>query len=249
MSNNCHIQTANCLLIAVPLDDTCKIVEDAPVYVTAGVGSVTAEKERTEGTDYSATNFGGAVCGPDQKAETIERWANMTGEFCLKDWAFMSATTGNPTVLDPDGNVVGYQELKVSQLGACSPLGKPRISLVIVRKAATGEGGCSTPAADTGATTCVGHFFPNTTDWFWDIPPFEDARAIVPFTATAYSNPTGSPAGPLNLWPATYTPDWIDPDSFHSEAFLPCNTLPSADCDTPLESPAPAVRTGTPPGP
>jgi len=241
-SNNCHIQTANCLLIGVPLTDECVLVEDAPVFVTAGIGTVTVEKEREEGTDYSAKNFGGVEGGPTQKAETVEKWGNGSGEMCLKDWAFMSATSGNPTVLDADGNVVGYQELKRSQLGVCSPQGKPRIAMVIVRKAATDDGGCSTPTAATGATACVGHFFPNMADWFWDIPPFEDARALVPFSTTAYSNPVGSPAGPLNLWPAAYTPNAIDPDSFHSEAFLPCGSLPSPNCNEPLDHPVPAVR-------
>lgn len=242
MSNNCHIQTANCLLIAVPLDASCRIVEDAPVYVTAGVGSMTVEKERQDPTDYSAPNFGGVACGPEQKGETVEKWGNGSGEFCLVDWAFQAATSGNPIVLDATGNVIGYQELKKSQLGACSPQAKPRVALVVIRKSATSEGGCSAPTVDTGATTCVAHFFPNTTDWQWDIPPFEDGRAMVPFAMTAYSNPVGSPAGPLNLWPAGGVPNKIDPNSFHSQAFVACGGLPSPNCDVPLEHPAPETR-------
>lgn len=243
-SNNCHIQTGSCMLIGVPLDDSCQIVEGAPVYTTAGVGSLTAETEREEGTDYSAKNFGGATCGPDQRGNTIEKWLNLSGEFCLKDWAFMAATSGNPTVLDGDGNTVGYAQLSQSQAGICDPITKPRVSLVVVRKAATSDGGCTTPTAETGATACVGHFFPMTTDWLWDVPPFEDARASVPFTAKGYSNPEAG-AGPLNLWPATYTPDGIPTEALTAEAFLDCATLPTVDCDEPGVSPAPRAVTSS----
>lgn len=229
------------MLIGVPLTEACEIVEDALVYTTAGVGSLTGETERQEGTDYTAPNFGGVACGPEQRGDTVERWLNISGEFCLKDWAFMAATSGNPTVLDGDGNVVGYASLARRALGACAGLTKPRISLVIARRAATDDGGCVTPEATTGATSIVGHFFPMTTDWLWDIPPFEDARASIPFQATGYTNPRIG-AGPLNLWPATYNPNAVPDEAMHAEAFLDPESLPSVSCDTPIEHPAPEDR-------
>jgi hypothetical protein len=237
-SNNCHIQTGSCMLIGVPLNDSCQIVEGASVYTTAGVGSMTGEAERQEGTDYSATNFGGVECGPQQQGNTVERWLNLSGEFCLKDWAFMAATSGNPTVLDAGGNTVGYASLSGQQGGACDPVTKPRVALVVVRRAATSDGGCVTPTADTGATSCVAHFFPMTTDWLWDLPPFEDARALVPFTAKGYTNPLIG-AGPLNLWPADYDPAQVPADAHHAEVFVDCASLPSVSCDEPLLHPEP----------
>lgn len=243
MSNNCHIQTGSCALVAVPLNASCAIVTGAPVFTTAGVASVTGEVERQEGTDYSAPNFGGAECGPTQRGDTIEKWLNMSGEFCLKDWAFMAATTGNPTVLDGDDNVIGYAALAKKASSACESVSKPRVALVIVRRAATSDGGCTPAGAASGATGCVGHFFPNTTDWLFDLPPFEDARASIPFQAKGYANPAIG-AGPMNLWPATAVPDQVPEDAYHAEVFIACSSVPAVDCDTPGTSPAPRAPAG-----
>lgn len=240
-SNNCHIQTGSCMLIAVPLNGACEIVAGALVYTTAGVGSLSGETERQEGTDYTAPNFGGVACGPEQRGDTVERWLNLSGEFCLKDWSFMSATSGNPTVVDASGNVVGYATLSRKNLGVCGAQTKPRVALVIARRAATSDGGCVAPTAETGATSIVAHFFPMSTDWLWDLPPFEDARASVPFTATGYANPQIG-AGPMNLWPEGYDPNAIPEEAMHAEAFVDPSTFPSVNCDTPLAHPVPAVR-------
>lgn len=237
MSNNCHIQTGNCMLIAVALNASCEIVAATPTFVTAGVGQASGDVERQEGTDYSAPNFGGAECGPTQVGETIEKWMNLEGEFCLIDWSFMSATSGNPKVVDGDGNTVGFARLAKRSAGACVNNSKPRVAVIIVRRSATGEGGCVSPTEDTGATSAVGHFLSNTTDWLWDVPPWEDARALVPFTAKGYPNPNIG-AGPLNLWPAAYTPNVVPADAYHAEAFLNPEDLPAINCDTPIAHPA-----------
>lgn len=243
-SNNCHAETGSCMLVAVPLNAACQIVANAPVHVTAGVGSYTWEVEREDGTDYSAKNFGGSSCGPDQKADTDEKWLNGSGEFCLVDWAFMSATDGNPTVVDGDGNVVGYAKLAKRSGGVCSPLTKPRIAMVIVRRAANGDGGCTMPDDTTGNTGIVGHFFQNVSDWLWDVPPFEDARASVPFTATGYANALEASAGVMNLWPAAYNPNVVPQDALWAPVFLDPETLPAVDCDATINHPAIAVRDG-----
>lgn len=241
-SNNCHAETGSCMLIAVPLNEACEIEEGAPVHVTAGVGSYTWEVEREEGTDYSAKNFGGAECAVTQKADTSEKWLNGSGEFCLVDWAFMSATDGNPTVVDGTGNVVGYQKLARRSGGVCDALTKPRIAVVIIRRAAMGDGGCSLPTSATGMTPCVAHFFPVTTDWQWDVPPFEDARASIPFTSTGYTGGEAAGAGPLNLWPEGYDPNRILPEALWAPAFVECSALPAVDCDATIPHPAPDPR-------
>lgn len=229
------------MLIGVPLDTACKIVVAADVYRTAGIASMTTETEREEGTDYSAKNFGGVTCGPDAKAETVEKWINGSGAMCLKDWAFMAATSGNPAVVDGDGNVVGYATLSKKVTGACDAGTKPRLALVLARQAATGDGGCVAATADTGATNVVAHFLANTTDWQWDIPEFADARAEISYSFTGYSNPEIG-AGPLNLWPATYTPNVMPATAMHAEVFVDPANLPAIDCDTTLAHPAVDVR-------
>lgn len=234
--NNCHIQTGSCMLIAVALNASCEIVAATPTFVTAGIASADVQPERQEGTDYSAPNFGGAECGPVQKSDTVEKWGNGEGEACLIDWSFMSATSGNPKVVDADGNTVGFARLAKRAGGACVNTSKPRVAMIIVRRSATGEGGCVTDAADTGATSAVAHFFPNSTDWLWGASPFEDARAAVPFNMTAYANPNAG-RGPLNLWPATYTPAAIPADAFHAEIFVNPAGLPVINCDAPIAHP------------
>jgi len=140
-------------------------------------------------------------------------------------------------VVDASGNTVGFARLAARAGGACVNNVKPRIAAVIVRRAATGEGGCVTPTADTGATTAVAHFLPNTTDWLWDVPPWEDARALVPFQAKGYPNPNIL-GGPLNLWPSTYTPNVVPSDAYHAEVMVDPDGLPSINCDEPIAHPA-----------
>src|SRR5688572_5078422 len=148
-SNNCHIQTGSCMAIAVPLDETCAIVTAAPSIVTAGFGEFNMEPEVETGTDYSAKNFGGVRCGPELKAPDRTKWGNGTGNICLVDWALQSATSGNPTVVDDDGNVVGYQELVTANASTpCADDAEPpRLAFAIIRRAATGDGGCAPVAA------------------------------------------------------------------------------------------------------
>lgn len=240
-SNNCHAETGSCMLISVPLNAACQIVTAAPVHVTAGVSTYKSAVNRETPTDYSAKNFGGAECGPIQKADTVEKWLDITGEACMVDWAFMSSTDGNPTVVDGSGNVVGYAKLQHRSQGACSAITKPKSAVVVVRRAASNDGGCSMPAGSTGATGVVGHFFPATADWCWDIPDHQDARAMIPFTATSYANPQIG-AGPLNLWPAAYTPDAIPGEAMWAPVFLNPGALPDVSCDLTISHPVPASR-------
>jgi hypothetical protein len=238
--NNCHIQYASCLFIGVPLDESCRIVEGAPSIVTAGIGELSMEPERVDGTDYSAKNFGGVRCGPELRGPTIDKWGNIEGQVCLVDWTFQSATTGNPVVLDASGNVVGYQELTTVEDSACDLTPVPRLALAVIRRAATGDGGCSAPTESTGATPLALHVFPNTTDWKWTDSGWRDERNTRSFMAKGYSNPQIG-AGPFNLWPATYTPNEVDPLAFHSEVFITGEGVPVASCN-PVEHPAPDVR-------
>jgi hypothetical protein len=236
-SNNAHAQTANCMLIAVELDDSCEIVEGAAVFVTAGVGKLTPTVNTTEGIDYSAENFGGVVCGPDMKGDTQEKSIGLEGEFCLVNWGFMAMTSGNPKIVDEAGNVVGYQQLKRTA-SACDTNDKPRIALTVIRKASTGDGGCVTPSGVTGAQGSVAVTYPNTTDWVWKIPPHENIRAVVPFTAMAYTAPNPG-HGPLNLYPASVTPERISSSALHAEYFVPFGSLPTIDDNGTLAHPAP----------
>lgn len=238
MSDNCHIETGSCMWIATVLNDLCEIEEGALVYVSAGISTVTAEVERQEGTDYSAPNFGGQTCGPEQRGDTIDKYLNIEGEVCLINWGFQAATSGNPAILDAEGNVVGIASLSKQQAGACSTSTKPRIAMVIVRRAATDDGGCVQSSSGTGATNSVGHFLPNTMDWLWDVAPWEDARAMIPFQAKGYPNPNIK-RGPLNLWPDSYTPAVIPSEAYHAPVFIDPASLPAIDCDEPLEHPVP----------
>lgn len=237
VSNNCHVQTANCMLIAVPLDTSCAIVEDAPVYVTAGVGSLKAGVEREDGTDYTAKNFGGQYCGPDQRGDTLEKYLNIEGEFCLIDWAFMAATSGNVSMVDGDGNVIGYQQLR-KRVIACQATDRPRFALTVIRASATGDGGCVTNVNETGATSAVAYTYPNVLDFVWDIPDQEDKRAMVPFKAKGYSSPNAG-RGPLNLLPSGAVPQTIDPDAFFATYFVDPGSLPEVNCDETIAHPAP----------
>lgn len=239
--NNCHIQTGSCMLIGVALDESCAIVPATPTFVTSGIANMSSETERQDPTDYSSPNFGGEECGPIQQGDTIDKWGNLSGEMCLIDWAFQSATSGNPVVLDGDDNVIGYAHLAQRSAGACSTSNKPRMALVVVRRAATGDGGCVISGATTGATSAVAHFFPATTDWTWDVAPFENARALIPFTMKAYTNPS-IVAGPLNLWPATAVPNTIPDEAWHAEVFVDPAGLPTVNCDEPVAHPAIDVR-------
>lgn len=239
--NNCHIQYASCLLIGVPLDAaSCAIVTAAPSTVMAGMVEVTGTTNKVAGTDYSAKNFGGAKCGPTIKGPTEIQWLDMTGQMCLIDWGFMSATTGNPLVLDATGNTVGYQELLSAALDPCADNVVPKMALAIIRRAATGEGGCNA-VTTAGSTTRVLHVFPNTTNWSWEHSGWNDTRDIRTFAAEGYGNPNIG-AGPFNLWPATSVPNKVDPAAFHSEVFIAATGVPTPACD-PVAHPAPAVRT------
>lgn len=238
MSNNCHAEMGNCMLIAVPLNAACAIEEDAPVYVTAGVGTISAEVEREEGTDYSAKNFGGDYCGPDDQAPQLEKWLNLSGEFCLVDWGFMAATSGNIAMLDgAGGNVIGYQQLR-KQNSQCSPQGRTRFAFTVVRKAGSGDGGCVTITAETGATGFVAYTYPNVSDVLWDIPAHEDARAMVPFTAKSYPS-INAGRGPLNLVPSGAIPQTIDPTALYAAYFVDPANLPEVNCDEQIPHPVP----------
>jgi hypothetical protein len=226
------------MLLAVPLNDACEIEEDALVYSTAGITTLDAQAELQTGTDYSAQNFGGVSCGQELIGDTVERWLNITGTFCLIDWAFMSAASGNPTVVDGDGNVVGYQRMAGTITGACESTTRPRIHFAIARRVATGAGGCVTSVEDTGATSIAMTFFPMSTDWRFEESPFANERAQRPFTARAYANPAAN-AGVNNLWPADYTPDAIADDALSATAFIDPAGLPTVDCDAPQAHPAP----------
>jgi hypothetical protein len=241
-ASNCHVQYSSCMLIGVPLNDACQIVTSAPSVVMAGMVEVNGEVEREEGTDYSAKNFAGVACGPELQGPDRDKWLNLDGSMCLVDWGFMSATSGNPLVLNGDGDTVGYQELISAAIeDPCSDAAQaPRLAMAIVRKAAVGSGGCGGVTSTTGATSLVLHVFPNTTNWKWTDSGWKDERNLRTFTARGFNNPEIG-AGPFNLWPATYDPDEIDPAAYHAEAFIEAAGLPTAGCDT-VAHPAPAVR-------
>lgn len=236
-SNNSHAQTANCMLIAVELNEACVIAEGASTYVTAGVGKATPTVERTDGADYSAENFGGVVCGPDMMGDTQEKSITLEGEFCLVNWGFMAMTSGNPKIVDEAGNVIGYQQLKKTT-SACETNDKPRIALTIIRKVGTSDGGCVTPSETTGAQGAVAVTYPNTRDWTWDIPPHENVRAVVPFKCKCYASPNPG-RGPLNLYPAGATPAAISPSALHAEYFVDVASLPTIDDNAVTAHPAP----------
>lgn len=241
MSNNCHIQKGNCMLIAVPLNASCAIEEDAPVYVTAGVGTLSAEAEREAGTDYSLKNFGGDYCGPTDQGMEVEKWLNLSGEFCMVNWALMAAMSGNIAMQDAEGNVVGYQQLRRSN-SQCQTTSKDRFALTVIRKAATGDGGCVTVASETGATEFVAYTYPNVTDVLWAIPPHADERAVIPFTAKSYTNPNIG-RGPLNLIPEGSVPQTIDSEALYAAYFVDPADLPEANCEEPIAHPVPLGET------
>lgn len=243
-ASNCHIQYASCMLIGVPLNPACQIVTAAPSVVTAGFTEYNGEWEREDGTDYSAKNFGGQRCGPELQGPSRDKWQNMDGQMCLVDWGFQAATSGNPLVVDEDGNTIGYQELVTGAVtDVCSDeADPPRMAIAVIRKAAVGDGGCAGVASETGATGLVLHELPNQTNYKWTNSGFKDERNIRTFSARGYSNPEIG-AGPFNLWPATADPDSIDVSAAHAEVFIASSGLPAAGCDT-VAHPAPAVRGG-----
>jgi hypothetical protein len=241
--NNCHIQYASCLVMGVPLDATCAIVAAAPSFAMVGFTEMAVEPERQEGTDYSANNMAGARCGPELKGKDRVKWGNGTGAMCLVDWGLMSATTGNPLVLNGDGDTIGYEELVTAEDAVCDDESdSPKMALAIVRKAASGDGGCVAEAG-TGATGLVLHELPQTRDWTWTDSGFRDERNVRNLTFRAYNNPLIG-AGPWNLWPATADPDFINPNSFHSEVFITNAGLPTPGCAT-IAHPAVSDRSGS----
>lgn len=239
VSANCHIQYAACLLLGVPLNESCAIVTAVPSVAIAGIVEVTSTTNKATGVDYSATNFGGAQCGAQIIGPDLVKWTDMTGTMCLIDWGFMAACSGNPIVLDADGNTVGYQELITINNTVCSVTAIPKIAMAIVRKAATGSGGCV--AESGGALPFVLHEFPLTTNWQFEDSGFKDERNTRTWVAKGYQNPN-IVAGPWNLWPATNVPDQIDPDAFHSEVMIDGTGLPAVTCGT-IAHPTVATRT------
>lgn len=242
MSNNCHIETASCLLIAAQLNAACSLYEDAPVFVTSGFVTLTTEEELQEGTDYSLPNAGGSTCGPELRGEDRVKWLNGSGQLCMTDWAFMSAMSGNTIVVDVDGNVVGYDELDlVGSGGVCNPsVSRPRWAVTVIRRAATGDGGCVVDVEESGATPFVATTFPNTTEWKFSKSAFEDARQTWDFTFRSYKSPNPM-RGPLNLRPSGVTPQAIPTTAFISNYFVNPSSLPSPSCES-IEHPVP---TGT----
>lgn len=240
-SPNPHGVAGACQAIFVPLNAQCEIVDAVPSFVRTSFVDWTPTVVRNDPQDFSMTNWGGDNCGPDQMGPPDERRADIAGNMCNVDWPIMSATQGNPVTVDAADNVVGYSRLTQRTGSACSPGTVPRVAVAIVRRALNGDGGCAAPTADTGATGCHVDFYPNTTNWTWDIPPIANSRSQIPFNMQAYANPNIG-AGPFNLWPAGYTPDVIPPNSFHSEAFVDCSLVP-AESEAPVAHPVVDDRT------
>lgn len=239
-SNNCHLESAPCLMAAVVLDSSCKIATSAKVYTSEGMLTFTPEVEAEDGVDYTQINWAGKRIGPATVGERAEKWWNLSGEIATKDWALFSALTGQPLVLDDDGNVVGFERI-ISRGGVgCTTTRKPRAALVIVTAAGTDDAGCVTPA--TGATECVGQFWPLTTSWEIELAEKTSEAPKISFTAKAYGSPDSN-AGIMNLWPADAIPNGLSKGSAVSEAFVDCSLLPAVDCNSTLVHPAPRAIT------
>jgi len=237
MANNCHIEYASCMMIAVPLDATCSIVEDAPTFVSAGFTEINGEWEREEGTDYSAKNAAGQLCGPDLKGPDVDKWINLSGTLCLMDWGLLAMATGNPLTLNAGGDVVGYGERVTPPTAPCAVNVQPRFALAVITRSATGDGVCDPSGGADGATECLLHVYPLVTNFKHSAPSHKDERRMVEFTARAYNNPNIL-RGPWNLYPAANVPDTIPGDLAHWEGFIPCTGLPTPGCD-PQDHPAP----------
>ncbi|MBK7167046.1 MAG: hypothetical protein IPH81_17765 [Candidatus Microthrix sp.] len=238
MANNCHLENAPCLMAAVELNASCQIVAAAPVYTSEGMITFTPEIESEDGVDYSRLNWAGKRIGPATTGERAEKWWNLTGEIATKDWALFGMLTGNPVVLDGDGNVVGYERPMQRGGVGCGTERKPRAALVIVTAAGISDAGCTVP--ESGATECVGQFWPLTTSWNIDLAEKSADAPTIKFDAKAFGSPNQN-AGVLNLWPSDAVPAFISANSAVSEAFVTCSALPAIDCDATLAHPAPRV--------
>lgn len=241
MANNCHIEYSSCMFILVPLSATCAIVEDAPTFVTAGFTEINGEWEREEGTDYSAKNAGGQLCGPDLKGPDVDKWINLTGTMCMVDWGLLAMATGNPVTLNGiAGDVVGYGERITPPAAPCATNSIPRFALGVITRVASGVGVCDPSDDADGATECKLHVYPMVTNFKHSAPSHKDERRMVEFTARAYNNPNIG-LGPWNLYPDTNVPATIGADLAHWEGFIPCTGLPTPGCDPqPHPDPAPA---------
>lgn len=238
MANNCHVEYASCMFVLVPLDDECKIVEDVPSFVTAGFTEINGEWEREDGTDYSAKNAGGQLCGPDLKGQDLDKWINLSGSMCMVDWGLLAMATGNPLTLNGiGGDTVGYGERITAPTAPCATDTVPRFTLGVITRVAKDGGVCTTLDAADGSTECKLHVYPMVTNFKHSAPSHKDERRMVEFTARAYNNPNIG-QGPFNLYPGTYVPATIDPDLAHWEGFIPCSGLPTPGCD-PQPHPAP----------
>lgn len=237
---NPHGVAGACQAIFVPLNAQCQIIAAVPSFVRTTFVDWTPTVVRNDPQDFTATNWGGDTCGPEQMGPPDERRADTAGNMCNVDWPLMSATTGNPVRTDAADNVIGYSRLTKRSASACNPAQVPRVAVALVRRALNGDGGCAAPTADTGATGCHVDFYPNTTNWTWDIPAVANSRSQIPFAHQSYSNPNIG-AGPFNLIPATATPNVVAPDAFHDESFVDCSLIPAAS-EAPVPHPAVSDR-------
>lgn len=229
--NNVFIETSSCGLIAVPLSaDTCSIVTAVPSIITAGATTIAGAIEREEGTDFTAKGMNGLQCGPRVQGPSIAKWINITGTLCAANLALFSMLTGNPTIEDDDGNLVGYETLlggaSASSSVCTTAADKPKIALLIARKASDSDGGCSASASTSGMTGLMAHLFPLMTDFEFEDDTFEDARASYAFTAKAYSNPNIG-RGPWNLYPVGNVPNKPSATSGHSRYFINPASFPN----------------------
>ena len=226
---NCHIENAPCLMAAVELNASCQIVAAAPVYTSEGMITFTPEIESEDGVDYSRLNWAGKRIGPATTGERAEKWWNLTGEIATKDWALFGMLTGNPVVLDGDGNVVGYERPMQRGGVGCGTERKPRAALVIVTAAGISDAGCTVP--ESGATECVGQFWPLTTSWNIDLAEKSADAPTIKFDADLLPDAAAELAGKT----IDEIVEWVGSDPVRAAAALEANaasdnsrkTLPS----------------------
>lgn len=133
--------------IRVTLLDTCGLPEvgSCTQVTTDGIITIAETREQNDRQDFFTLNADGQACVTDT-SPPILKWLNLTLTFCRVDPELMNMITGEPLVLDGDGEAVGYRTregsvdtvnfafeawTRISGTDACGADGLPRYGYVL----------------------------------------------------------------------------------------------------------------------
>jgi hypothetical protein len=156
------------------------------VVVSEGVITVNLTAQNETGETISITNAAGKVCILDEPAPKFTGWA-VEVQFCGVNPALISMTTGQPTVLDADNNVVGFDV-------------ESDIDLTNSAFALEMWSNVPSDACEPGAGVAYGYFLIPFLKG-GSLADFSVANAAINFTLTGARSKKGSPwaAGPYDV--------------------------------------------------